>query len=416
MRSIAVFIVSGAIGLMTGCQAPSDDGGEPGSVEPAETAEPQALSQCGPTPRAPACNLPRCTADGWDFYALDKGTPCRLAGGASGICDGGGGGDGFGRCIARQFGSIVPDFMVTHVVYAVPGKSSSVQYTAGNSFATTTSTTRSFKNDVKVTVGGKGGAIVAGGEFSVSGGRAATSSRADATEISSEISRGYRKPGQADLVNHDDDEIWFVIKPQFDVVITPPIGSEPRQVEWSLSPNQPEARHYYAYVRDLKNPEMMPASTRNFLDAHGITPDRYPELLKADPFAHGEAPLDPARFVPVANWPYMPPNEPGHSSNAQMVSISRKMNSTVELKDEVSYSVGVKVKGDVGFLSFMNASLTVEANLTWSHSSSNKEVMGASSSEVATIGQPAFGYEGPGLVRIYEDRLWKTYLFRLEYQ
>lgn len=414
MRTSAFLMVAGVLGALAGCQVPPDDSAEPASGE-IETVDPQALSKCGPKPPAVVCNITQCDGEGWDYSPLDKGTPCRLAGGGSGICDGGGN-DGRGRCIAQQFGTIEPDFMVTHVVYAVPGKSSSVQYTAGNSFATTTSTTKSFKNEVKVTVGTKGGAIVAGGEFSVTGGRAATSSRADATEISSEISRGYRKPGQTDLINHDDDEIWFVIKPQFDVVITPPIGAEPRQVEWSLSANQTEARHYYAYVRHLKNPATMPASTRSFLDAHGITSDKYPELLKADPFAYGDAPLDSSRFVPVANWPYMPPNEPGHSPSTQMLTISRKRNSSVELKDEVNYSVGVKVKGDVGFLSFMNASLTVEGNLTWSHSSSNKEVMSASSSEVATIGQPAYGYTGPGLVRIYEDRLWKTYLFRLEHQ
>jgi len=44
-----------------------------------------AASPCGPTPLAPVCNLPVCTADGWDFRPLPYGTSCNSG---AGICDG----------------------------------------------------------------------------------------------------------------------------------------------------------------------------------------------------------------------------------------------------------------------------------------------------------------------------------------
>ena len=45
-------------------------------------------STCGPAPRAPICNYPKCTADGWVFWPLPPRTSCPLGNG-HGLCDGG---------------------------------------------------------------------------------------------------------------------------------------------------------------------------------------------------------------------------------------------------------------------------------------------------------------------------------------
>jgi hypothetical protein len=49
----------------------------------------EAVLVCGPVPRAPVCNTPKCTADGWVFWPLAAGAACTLPGGAPGVCDGG---------------------------------------------------------------------------------------------------------------------------------------------------------------------------------------------------------------------------------------------------------------------------------------------------------------------------------------
>jgi hypothetical protein len=58
------------------------------STEKSEQTE-QAASVCGPVPREPMCNTPRCTADGWVAWPVAAGAPCTLQGGGAGVCDGG---------------------------------------------------------------------------------------------------------------------------------------------------------------------------------------------------------------------------------------------------------------------------------------------------------------------------------------
>src|SRR5262245_36198944 len=47
-------------------------------------------------------------------------------------------------------GVLIPSFYVTHVVYAPPGNASTVTYTGGNTFGSSTSTTSSYKSGDKV--------------------------------------------------------------------------------------------------------------------------------------------------------------------------------------------------------------------------------------------------------------------------
>src|SRR5436309_465064 len=75
-----------SLAFLGGCsaQAPREVPAEGDALE----TSPEALSRCGPTPLAPVCNTPRCTAEGWVFWPRLAGTACTISGGP-GICDGG---------------------------------------------------------------------------------------------------------------------------------------------------------------------------------------------------------------------------------------------------------------------------------------------------------------------------------------
>ncbi len=68
-----------------------------------------AAPSCGNVPKAPVCNRPRCTVEGWVFWPMAKGTRCTLDG-KPGVCDGGQVGppgqiepDVLGACVPGSF-------------------------------------------------------------------------------------------------------------------------------------------------------------------------------------------------------------------------------------------------------------------------------------------------------------------------
>jgi hypothetical protein len=306
-------------------------------------------------------------------------------------------------------GTVSPSFYVTHVVYAPPGRGSSVNYTAGNTFGSTTSTSHSFKNDTKISVAGKAVPILFGGDFTVTGGRAWGSTDTDVTDISVETMQGYRKPGEIDGIDHDNDEIWFLMNPSLDVTVTPATPESSTSVSWQFSANQTPAP-YYVYVKDLKHPEFMSATTKQVLDSHGITPAAYPELLKADPFAWGDPGIDPSRFDYIADFPYMPPSNPSDQPSTQTYAITRKENNSSDNKSEVTYTADVKVSTSGSFFGLFTATLALQNTMTWTSSTSHKQTAGNSAGETLTIAQPSFDYAGPGIVRVFMDKIWKTYV------
>jgi hypothetical protein len=71
-----------AIALSTACAV------DP--TEPSASREEAAATTCPvPVPKAPVCNVSRCTVDGWVFWPVAAGAACTLPGGGAGVCDGG---------------------------------------------------------------------------------------------------------------------------------------------------------------------------------------------------------------------------------------------------------------------------------------------------------------------------------------
>jgi hypothetical protein len=84
-------------------------------------------------------------------------------------------------------------------------------------------------------------------------------------------------------------------------------------------------------------------------------------------------------------------------------------------EESYSWSVGFETEGSYQFTPLFTGSLKVESEWTWTHSASQKDSVGNGSEDTLTVGQPAHGYTGPGILHVYEDRIFKTYAFTLDY-
>jgi hypothetical protein len=338
-----------------------------------------------------------------------------MSAGYPGTCDGNSG--SCNRTVST--GAMYPNFYVTHVVYAPPGRSSSVSYTAGNTYGSTTTITDSFKAGTSVTVGNSGGFLFfAKGGISVTAGRDWGSTSTQVTDISTSYSSTYKKPGEIDAVDHDGDEIWFLVGPQINVTITPAYGTRPQLMDWQFSPTQPSSTYaYYVYVGELRNPSTMPADVKAFLDSRGITSAYYPELLKADPYAGG-APanpsLDPNRYVFVNSFPYQPPQHAGDLPTTICDTLTRSVTNNTTNDSSVTYSTSITLSGDTSFFGLFGISLKVTGQSSWTSSTSNKTSTVSNNNEQICVGQPSYGYNGPTVLRVYEDKVWKTYFFSLD--
>jgi F5/8 type C domain len=173
----------------------------------------------------------------------------------------------------------------------------------------------------------------------------------------------------------------------------------------------------FVYAGWLNNAMQMPSDVRSTLDFYGITPDKYATLLHADPLFTGIAPnqtMDANRFAFIGTFPYQPPFGQGDQASSQSYSIDQKSTETSTLAFDDSYSVGLSASG--GFnVGVFSSKLSISSTWTWTNSSTFKNSNGTGMTDSFTIGQPAFGYSGPTLLRAYVDKIYHTYAFTLDF-
>jgi len=296
---------------------------------------------------------------------------------------------------------------VLHVYYDVPGLRSSTRYTSASRVGSTTRNTTTWKNTV--TVGATIGWKAITGSVDVSGGRAWGSTTNDVVDVQVAQTQGYTVTGYGtDYIDHSNDRIWFVVNPLINLTYTSATAAKPASVSWAFASTQPSTAYiYWAYVGWLVNPSTMPANVRTLLDEAGITASYYSELLKADPFAYGVTPgqyIDSARFEYVTTIPYIPLNSPSAPPLTTDYGLSRSVTNSTETIREVTYTASVKVTSGQPWGSASAGNL-----FTWGSSSSVKTATTSDSGEFITVGQPSFGYGGPTVLRVYADRIWKTF-------
>lgn len=330
-----------------------------------------------------------------------------------------------GKCVdpppprpATEYGQFVPKFLPLYVVYAPPGRSSSIAYANGDTVGTTVVLTDSNNQSLKVTLGVEGDMLgSARGGLSIGIGSAWGSSRSEQADLTVTQTLGYRKTGQADDINHDDDEIWFLVKPAFRVAATPSSVYGPAKASWSLETGT-KAEAYFMYVGELRGTYPIHPTVQEALDRFGMTQRDLKELLKADPLANGSQPnafLDPRRFEYVATFPYRPVLRPGDVPSTQPYSVARRTaNSTTEASS-VSFSVDFEIKGGFSFLGLIGTLWKVNESGTITSSSSMRLSTQGDQSSTLTVGQPGYGYTGPTVMRVYVDKTYKTWAYTLDW-
>ena len=322
------------------------------------------------------------------------------------------------------FFTVTPDFVITNVIYAPPGKSSSMAYQSTTTVGSALTTSKSFQDATDVTATASVGNMMTPGMGSVSVSYDHTFGDSDTSEVDQTTTwtQGDKMPGETNGIDHDWDEIWFVVHPILNVSFTPGSSGAPDVTNWQFAQGDGETTAVtgFAYAGELNGDIAMSAQNQQLFSAFSITPDMYPGLLQADAFFQGIAPtpgMDTDRFDYINEFPYQPPPSPlgpGQMATTQPYAVTQSTTTSDTKTSSYSNSVGVTVSGGVNDGLF-KASLSVSNKWTWTHSSSNKESTGTGSMDTLTVGQPDFGYNGPGLLHVYEDRIFKTYAFTLDY-
>ncbi len=402
-----LFLGVGATTLTSGCAVQ-----EASESEVAESTE--ALSttplHCQGQKALPArtCNKVVCQDIEYVYQPVSNAIACTTSTGAAGHCDTG---DQRGTCLqAAVTGRLTPKFYVLSVQYAPPGSASTATYGASSSVSTSASSTDSWSTDLSVTVSNnadflgfsKAGISVTAG-VNTSDSTKSTSEVKETSEIDLSIN------GQGDAVDHLQDRIFLLLRPQINVTV---YGKD---VSWAFGPPTPATTTLYVTPGWLLNPSTMNSNVRDTLRAAGITQDDYAQILSVDPYATATpSKVDTARYVLQARLPYEPLSAAGARPTTAVYSSSESTVLTSTKDSKVTYKTGVTFSGSAAFIGFANTELKVSDTLTWGNDNSTSSSTSSQLSMKAQISQPGVDYNGGIAVDVYLDTIFNTFLFVVE--
>jgi hypothetical protein len=323
------------------------------------------------------------------------------------------------------YGQISLSHVVLALIYAPPGTSggkasSSVSYASTSTTGTTIDLSQSFKTDqdtqASVTIsGGVQGVVNIG--FGLSGEFESTTTSTDESALT--ISKSETKeldatgPG-TDGVDHTQDVFYLWLNPVMIFTI-----DAQGAMKWSLAYPGTSMDIQYAYVSWLKDPTLMQQQEPHVyesLQSAGVTPEMYADILALHPFANGGTDIDPARFLPVDEFPYEGPTSPTNPVQVNSRTFTSTTSSVNTLKTDASYKValGVDVSLTLGpATASLKAELKVTDSMTVDATSTQTSTTSSTQTIKATIGGPAFGWSGQTHVRVYLDTLYNSFMFVL---
>lgn len=311
-------------------------------------------------------------------------------------------------------GVLYPKYLILFVLYAPPGtqgglSTSSVTYASGSTAGTTVSAQNGFKQGYAVSVEASNGIIgdiLGGGSVSTNFGYARNASNAQALDIKKSASTQISVTGpSSDGIDHDHDVIWLWLNPSLRASTTP------SALKWTVDTGI-AADIQYVYVGHLKNPALMPLGVAQRLQQYNIGVQDYAEMLKADPFAQGSATVDPARHKQLfTTFPYEPPYGPGDPVIPFTFNAQGQMSSSQSSSVSNEYTVGLSITAKQSFIDLVKLEEKVSGQWTWTSVDTTGSSSGSSESATVTVGGPSYGYTGPTDMAVYEDVLYKTFLF-----
>jgi hypothetical protein len=319
------------------------------------------------------------------------------------------------QCLSEWVdGTMRPKYKILTVLYAPPGtdkgnSETSVDYGSESTTGTTTSISNSFSEGSDVSLNVKAGNDISpiSGEGETEFDTARTSTDTNSTEVKKSASSDIKVNGPAaDGIDHNRDEIWLWLNP---LIL---VSTNGKDVIWSLSMDGSIMDIVYVYVGWLKGVEDMPQEVDNKLTAAGITPDDYPNILAADPFASGDVPIDQDRFLPLPRiYPYIPPFSANDTVPTQTFKQTNEVTKTSSHKVEKEYDVKTSVSGSDTFLGFFKVTIKISGTMTWKDSSETGTSSDTTQSATFTLGGPSFGYQGPIDVLVYWDTIYNSFMF-----
>lgn len=324
-------------------------------------------------------------------------------------------------------GSVYPKYVILGLDYAPPGKSSFVTYGSGTTVGSSHSFTRSVSNTLSLTADFKADFFGSGvkAELSSSWTQARSVTNARALEIIKQQS--HTVPGPLDSsvgVDHDYDLVWLWLNPKIDM-----IALSSTNVHWTFN-NDPNDVNYsdladiqYVYVKWLKNPSLMTQEApqvaarlaRAWAGANGgLTSQDFATIASINPFWNGATSVDSARFDSQLGYPlqYEPPPTGGQPIT-QTYSVSQTATSTQTVNASASYTVGVKITGSVGFLSFLSSSTSIGDAITLTNSVIDEVKNASTTVDSLSITGPNTGYTGSTNIHLYADKIYGTYMFSM---
>jgi len=320
---------------------------------------------------------------------------------------------------------------VLTVIYAPPGtnggnSASSVSYAEGSSAGSTVSSSDSFKQDYKISASAEMNLDGFDTTAEASVGTSGTTTNNQSTEITFTKNREINTPGPStDDINHDNDKIYLLLNPTIKMTFFQTSSGQVSRVDLKMI----GGKVVFYFVGWLNNHVSMPPAELHDLQNAGITPQDYPTILKADPFASlqrlripvnqgkaiGTSPAtpDPRRFQYTNNsFPYEPPLAAKDQQGTQKITITHTITQTSGTSTEQEYSVGLNLQTSANILDLVKATLKSENSWTWTDASASSTSNGKTESATIVVGGPAFGYQGnTDNIDVYLDTVYKTFLF-----
>ncbi|HZF19727.1 MAG TPA: hypothetical protein VE008_08480 [Burkholderiales bacterium] len=303
--------------------------------------------------------------------------------------------------------TVHPKYFIGSVIYMPPGQGSTMIYGFGTMLGTTISTTSSWsKGSLVATQTGLPLPLDPPFSFGNAFGGATTQS-VDLQVSWANLSISWSPPG-SDSINHDYDLILVYLGVDVNAAVDA-LGN----VSWGMDFSQVPFRGfsdvgYFITVGCLRANSTIPASgcagEVHLLDSVGLTPDDYPGLLGADPFADpGVSPTpDPARFVHLGEFPYA--FSGSSPATALLTNSANAGNSQI-----ASYGYTVSATTSA---SYDGVSLVDPTKFTWSNTSTLSNLTGSSPKSLKLVlAQPSASYAGPLMLHAYLDTIYKTVMY-----
>jgi hypothetical protein len=301
----------------------------------------------------------------------------------------------------------IPKYYIGSVIYVPPGPGSYIQYGTGTNTGTTLSMTQSFSNSstAGVSEGTPKGSGTINANISVNIGNSFGGSTTNSTdvELTDNVNDKYQAPA-ANVLNHDYDQILLF----FGAKVTENVDYYGK-ITWavsfaSLDNTDDAASGYPVSVGCLRPISTIPAAqcagTLAFLKSRGITSADYPSIMNADPFANPNGSQVPAssRFVKLDSFSYY--------GDPTTVTYTYMVNNTTTVMNSVttSYSYTDGISGSL-------YGLTLGSSVVFTNSSTTSNKTASTDTSMLSLTMPTTSYTGPTTLNMYEDTIYKTFMF-----